>query len=52
MRYRIDGGDGRLVAEARTVLVAYDYTAGATIPVPEELKARVLAFQRGWQFAG
>ena len=51
MRYRIDGGDGRLVAEARTVLVAYDYAAGATIAVPADLKARVLAFQRGWQLA-
>lgn len=46
--YQIDGGDGRLVALARTVLVAYDYAAAATVPVPEDFKARVLAFQAGW----
>lgn len=49
--YQIDGGDGRLVALARTVLVAYDYAAGATVPVPASLKASVLDFQAGWDFA-
>ena len=49
MLYRITGGDGRLVVLAKTVQVAYDYAAGKTIPVPDALKARVLAFQGAWQ---
>jgi acyl-CoA thioester hydrolase len=49
MLYRITGGDGRLVVLAKTVQVAYDYAAGTTIPVPDALKARILAFQSGWQ---
>ena len=47
--HRISGKDRRLVALAHTVLVAYDYAAGATVPVPEELKARVRALQGAWQ---
>lgn len=49
MLHHIAGGDGRLVALARTVLVAYDYAAGATVAVPEQLKARVFALQGSWQ---
>jgi acyl-CoA thioester hydrolase len=49
MAYRIAAGEGRLVALARTVQVMYDYAAGRTIAVPEDLKARVRAFQGQWQ---
>lgn len=49
--YQIDGGDGRLVALARTVVVAYDYASATTVPVPERLKQQVLAFQAGWELA-
>jgi acyl-CoA thioester hydrolase len=49
MVYRIDGGDGRLAAQAKTVMVMYNYAAGRTIPVSEELKARVESFQGDWQ---
>jgi acyl-CoA thioester hydrolase len=49
MVYRITGGDGRLVVLAKTVQVAYDYAAGATVAVPDSLKARVQAFQGAWQ---
>jgi len=49
MLYRITADDGRLVVLAKTVQVAYDYAAGTTIPVPDALKARVLAFQGAWQ---
>jgi acyl-CoA thioester hydrolase len=49
MAYRMVSGDGRLVALARTVQVMYDYAAARTIAVPEELKARVRAFQGQWQ---
>jgi acyl-CoA thioester hydrolase len=33
--------DGRVVAEAKSVLVAYDYERGESVPVPEELGRRL-----------
>ena len=33
--------DGRVVAEARSVLVSYDYELGASIEVPAELRRRL-----------
>ncbi len=33
--------DGRVVAEARSVLVSYSYERGESIPVPEELRERL-----------
>lgn len=33
----------RLVAEARKVLVHYDYAAGRPVPIPETLRQRLLA---------
>lgn len=32
---------GRLVAESRSVLVSYDYARGESVPVPDELRARL-----------
>jgi acyl-CoA thioester hydrolase len=32
---------GRVVAEARSVLVSYDYEREESVPVPEELRARL-----------
>ena len=37
----ITAGAGRVVAEARSVLVSYDYERGESVPVPEELRARL-----------
>ena len=34
---------GRLVAEARKVLVHYEYAAGRAIPIGEELRRKILA---------
>ena len=34
----VAAGDGRLLAEARTVLVTYDYTANRSIPVPDRVR--------------
>jgi acyl-CoA thioester hydrolase len=31
----------RVVAEARSVLVSYDYRRGESVPVPDELRARL-----------
>ena len=35
--------DGRVVASARSVLVAYDYERGVSVPVPDELRLRLTA---------
>ena len=37
--YAITDERGGLVATARTVLVNYDYTAGAPLPIPDALRA-------------
>lgn len=34
--------DGRVVAEARSVLVAYDYDTGRSVPLPDAVRARLL----------
>jgi acyl-CoA thioester hydrolase len=36
-----DARDGRVVAEGKTVQVAYDYEAHRTIPIPPDLAARL-----------
>ena len=33
--------EGRVVADAKSVLVSYDYELGASVPVPDELRARL-----------
>jgi acyl-CoA thioester hydrolase len=33
--------NGRVVAEAKSVLVSYDYRLGASVPVPDELRERL-----------
>ena len=48
MLYRIDAGDGRLIALGKTVQVMYDYAAAQTLVVPEDFKAKVRAFQAEW----
>ena len=35
--------DGRIVAEAKSVLVSYDYARGESIAVPEALRDRLAA---------
>jgi acyl-CoA thioester hydrolase len=42
LEHELRVGD-RLVAEAKSVLVGYDYAAGASVPVPAELKERLHA---------
>ena len=38
-----ESGSGRLVAEARNVVVYFDYASGRSRPIPEDLRARVRA---------
>lgn len=43
-RYRVlDGRDDALIAEGSTVQVMYDYAAGATVPIPADVRARLEA---------
>src|SRR4051794_22289184 len=35
--------DDRLVAEAKSVLVGYDYTVGASVPLTEDLRRKLTA---------
>jgi acyl-CoA thioester hydrolase len=46
MEHEVRGTDGRLVAEATSVLVAYDYRAGGPVPVPDEWRARLETYER------
>lgn len=39
----LDAASGALVAEARKVLVHYDFAAQRSSPIPAELRARILA---------
>jgi acyl-CoA thioester hydrolase len=45
MEHEVRAGDGRLVAEASSVLVAFDYEADASMPVPEEWRRRLNAYE-------
>jgi acyl-CoA thioester hydrolase len=45
MDHEIRTADGRLVAEATSVLVAYDYGAGAPMPVPDDWRTRLDAYE-------
>lgn len=47
--YRIEGGDGRLVATARTVQVCYDYAAGRAVPIPAHWRATITAYEPAFQ---
>ena len=43
----VEARSGRLVAEARKVLVYYDYAAGRPQPIPEPLRQKLLAQDPG-----
>jgi acyl-CoA thioester hydrolase len=44
LEFRIEErGSGRLVAEAKKVLVRYDFPKGAVVPLEDDLKARLRA---------
>jgi acyl-CoA thioester hydrolase len=45
MEHEIRGGDGRLVLEASSVLVAYDYEADAPMAVPTAWRDRIDAYE-------
>ncbi len=43
--YRVEGGDRRLAAEARTAQVCYDYEAEHPIPIPEKWREAFIDFE-------
>lgn len=45
MEYELRDSDGERLASGRTVQVMYDYAAGRAVAVPEELRARILAYE-------
>ena len=45
--YRIEGEDGRLAATARSVQVCYDYDANRAVPIPDEWRAAIAAYEPG-----
>jgi acyl-CoA thioester hydrolase len=45
MEHEVRGGDGRLVLEASSVLVAYDYEANAPMSIPERWRTRLDAYE-------
>jgi acyl-CoA thioester hydrolase len=45
MEHEIRGGDRRLVLEASSVLVAFDYQANAPMAVPDDWRARLDAYE-------
>lgn len=44
MEHRIEA-DGVLAAEVKAVLVSFDYQRGRPAPIPEEMRARIAAFE-------
>ncbi len=50
MEYRIENAKTKtVIAEGSTLQVMYDYGRAVTIPVPEEVKQRILQFENGVQ---
>lgn len=47
MAYRVRSGAGELLATARTTQVMYDYGTRGSVRVPDELRARIEAFEGG-----
>jgi acyl-CoA thioester hydrolase len=45
MEYEIRDQDGRLVANASSVQVTYDYGAGNAVPLPDNVRARIAEFE-------
>jgi len=45
LEYLVHDPDGRLFATGRTILVAYDYRRGVSIPIPDAWRARITEFE-------
>ncbi len=45
--YRMEGEDGRLAATARSAQVCYDYPDQRPIPIPDEWREAIIAYEPG-----
>jgi acyl-CoA thioester hydrolase len=45
MAYEIRDEEGRLIATAKSVQVAYDYAASKTVPLPHAIRERIAEFE-------
>jgi acyl-CoA thioester hydrolase len=45
MDHEVRGADGRLVAEAATVLVSFDYEQRVPVPIPDEWRERIETYE-------
>jgi len=45
LEHELRAEDGRLVAEAQTTLVAFDYDADETMPIPPEWRERIETYE-------
>jgi len=45
--YRVEGKDGRIVATARSAQVCYDYQNQRPIPIPDEWREAITAYEPG-----
>jgi acyl-CoA thioester hydrolase len=51
LKYRLEGGDGRLAATASTVQVCFDYGDERPIPIPDRWREVLVAYEPGLQSA-
>ncbi|MCB8966177.1 MAG: acyl-CoA thioesterase [Ardenticatenaceae bacterium] len=47
--HRIETGNGRFIASAKTILVMYDYATQTTVSIPDHFRNRVTELQGMWQ---
>ena len=46
MEYEVRAPDGLLVASGRSTQVMYDYEAEVSVPIPDDIRRRITAFER------
>lgn len=47
VEYRLEGGDGRLAATARSAQVCYDYQNQRSIPISDQWREIIIAYEPG-----
>ena len=47
VEYRLEGGDGRLAATARSAQVCYDYQNQCSIPISDQWREIIIAYEPG-----
>ncbi len=47
MQYQLRGPGGELLASGESTQVMYDYAAGSSIPIPEDIRERIARYENG-----